>query len=60
MRTIKEQIEVDLFVDPRPLTLEEQKIISDYISKDRQEQNSTKKRSKSTIKKNYVQSTLRN
>ena len=35
MRLIKEPKDVDLYVDPRPLTKEEQKRISDFIKSDK-------------------------
>ena len=35
MGIIKEPLEVDFFVDPTPLTKEEKKIISDFISADK-------------------------
>jgi len=36
MGLIKEPIEIDFFVDPRPLTVLEQRMISDYIRRERQ------------------------
>ena len=36
MGLIKEPFDVDFFVDPRPLTKEEQKKISDFIKADKQ------------------------
>lgn len=36
MGLIKEPIEIDFFVDPRPLTVLEQKTISDYIRREQQ------------------------
>jgi hypothetical protein len=35
MGLIKEPIEVDFYVDPRPLTKEEEKRISDFIKADK-------------------------
>jgi hypothetical protein len=34
MGLIREPLDVDFYVDPRPLTKEEQKMISDYIKVD--------------------------
>jgi hypothetical protein len=36
MALIKEPIDVDFFVDPTPLTKEDQQLISDYIKTDKQ------------------------
>ena len=36
MGLIKEPLNVDFYVDPRPLTKEEQKMISDFIKADKQ------------------------
>ena len=36
MGLIREPRDVDFFVDPKPLTDEERKMISDYIKKDKQ------------------------
>jgi len=36
MGLIREPKDVDFFVDPKPLTDEERKMISDYIKKDKQ------------------------
>ncbi len=35
MGLIKEPLEVDFYVDPRPMTKEDEKIISDYIKADK-------------------------
>jgi hypothetical protein len=35
MGLIREPLEVDFFVDPRPLTEKEKKMISDYIKADK-------------------------
>ena len=35
MGLIKESLEVDFYVDPRPLTKEEEKAISDFIKADK-------------------------
>jgi hypothetical protein len=35
MGLIKEPLDVDFYVDPRPLTKNEQKMISDYIKADK-------------------------
>ena len=36
MGLIREPLDVDFYVDPKPLTKEEQKMISDYIKADKQ------------------------
>ena len=36
MGLIKESKDVDFYVDPRPLTVKEQKMISDFIKADKQ------------------------
>ena len=53
MGLIKEPRNVDFFVDPKPLTDEEQKMISDYIKKDKRKT----KQKKSTEKKEQIQNT---
>ena len=45
MGLIKEPIEIDFFVDPRPLTVLEQRMISDYISRERQIKKMSNKKS---------------
>jgi len=47
MEPIREPNDVDFYVDPRPLTKVEEKMISDYIVADKQ-----KKGNKAEIKKN--------
>ena len=46
MGQIREPLEVDFFVDPRPLTVKEKKMISDYIRADKE-----KRKSKNHTKK---------
>lgn len=36
MGLIKEPIDIDFFVDPRPLTVSENRMISEFIKRDRQ------------------------
>jgi hypothetical protein len=43
MGLIKEPIEVDFYVDPRPLTKEEEKRISDFIKADKKKNKRKKK-----------------
>ncbi|MDO9255928.1 MAG: hypothetical protein Q7U54_10485 [Bacteroidales bacterium] len=43
MGLIKEPIEVDFFVDPRPLTADEQLKISEFIKTDKQKRKMIKK-----------------
>ncbi|MCF8366686.1 MAG: hypothetical protein K9H16_12935 [Bacteroidales bacterium] len=42
MALIREPLDVDFFVDPKPLTKEERKLISDYIKVDKQKRRSLK------------------
>jgi hypothetical protein len=50
MGLIKEPKDVDFYVDPRPLTKEEQKMVSDFIKSDKK----SKKHRKATKKNTYV------
>jgi hypothetical protein len=45
MGLIREPLEVDFFVDPRPLTEKEKKMISDFIKADKEKSKSKSKRS---------------
>jgi len=47
MGLIREPLEVDFFVDPRPLTVKEKKMIRDFIRADKEKRKS-KKQSKKT------------
>jgi hypothetical protein len=42
MGLIKEPLDVDFFVDPKPLTKAERKLISDYIKADKEKRNRIK------------------
>lgn len=42
MGLIKEPLDVDFFVDPKPLTTVERKLISDYIKADKEKRSKTK------------------
>ncbi|MBZ0242183.1 MAG: hypothetical protein K8F24_03115 [Bacteroidales bacterium] len=42
MGLIREPLDVDFFVDPRPLTKKEQKMISDFIKADKEKRKSKK------------------
>lgn len=42
MGLIREPLEVDLFVDPTPLTEKEKKMISDFITTDKEKRKLTK------------------
>lgn len=42
MGLIREPLDVDFFVDPRPLTETEKKMISDYIRADKEKRKSKK------------------
>jgi hypothetical protein len=46
---MQEPTDVDFYVDPRPLTVEEQKIISDYIKADKKK---IKRKKKTKIRTN--------
>ena len=54
MGLIREPLEVDFFVDPRPLTEKEKKMISDYIKSDKEKRKSKKHVIKGTHKKQTV------
>jgi hypothetical protein len=43
MGLIKEPKDIDFYVDPRPLTAKEQKMISDYIKADKKKSKSRKR-----------------
>ena len=50
MGLIKEPLDIDFFVDPKPLTKNEIKLISDYIKADKEKRNTLKvAKKKSTI-----------
>jgi hypothetical protein len=54
MGLIREPLDVDFFVDPKPLTEKEKKMISEFIKIDKE-----KKRSKKSTKKGtYTQHTI--
>jgi hypothetical protein len=54
MGLIREPLDIDFFVDPRPLTEKEKKMISDFIKTDKK-----KKKGKKTLKKGtYTQQTV--
>ena len=46
MGLIREPKDVDFYVDPRPLTKEEQKMISDYIKADKKKRKGLKTKKK--------------
>jgi hypothetical protein len=48
MGLVREPMDVDFFVDPRPLTKEEEKMISDYIKSDKQKRKQLKTSKKGT------------
>jgi hypothetical protein len=54
MGIIREPLDVDFYVDPKPLTKEEQKMISDYIKADKIK----RKLIKASKKVSYTQRTL--
>jgi hypothetical protein len=55
MGLIREPLEVDFFVDPKPLTKEEEKMISDYIKADKEKR---KTHLVSGKKSKYIQHTV--
>jgi hypothetical protein len=48
MGLIREPLDVDFYVDPKPLTKEDQKMISDYIKADKQRRKTLKTSKKGT------------
>lgn len=54
MGLIREPLDVDFFVDPRPLTKKEQKMISDFIKADKEKRRSIKSSKKSTYTQHRV------
>lgn len=50
MGLIKEPIDVDFVVDPRPLTKEEEKAISDFIRTDKEKRKQKESRNKGITK----------
>lgn len=54
MGLIRESLEVDFFVDPRPLTEKEKKMISDYIKADKEKRKSKSRTIKGTYTKHAV------
>jgi hypothetical protein len=51
MGLIREPLDVDFVVDPRPLTEKEKKMISDFIKTDKEKKKSKKTTKKSTFAK---------
>ena len=51
MGMIKEPLSVDFYVDPKPLTTKDQKMISDFIKADKAKRNTGGKANKSTYTK---------
>ena len=49
MGLIREPIDVDFFVDPRPLTKEEETVISNFIKADKEKRESKEKRKKKSL-----------
>jgi len=48
MGLIREPLDVDFYVDPRPLTKEDKKMISDFIKADKQKRKTLKTKKKGT------------
>lgn len=57
MGLIKEPLDVDFVVDPRPLTKNEQLAISEFIKADKEKRASLKKRPKRTKNKKRAKET---
>jgi len=57
MGLIKEPLDVDFVVDPRPLTKKEQLAISEFIKADKEKRTSLKKRTRKTKAKNKTKAT---
>jgi hypothetical protein len=55
MALIKEPLEVDFIVDPRPLTKAEEKAISDFIRADKEKRKLKEIRRKASIKQKEKQ-----
>ena len=53
MGLVKEPLDVDFFVDPRPLTDKEKKMISDFIKADKEK----RKKKRASRKSTYAQHT---
>jgi hypothetical protein len=49
MELIREPLDIDFFVDPKPLTVKEKKMISDFIIADKE-----KRKNKKTFKKGKI------
>lgn len=54
MRLSREPLDVDFFVDPKPLTEKEKKLISDYIKADKEKRKSEKPSKKGIGTQNTV------
>ena len=57
MGLIKEPLDVDFVVDPRPLTKKEQLAISEFIKADKEKRALLEKRTKKTKAKNRTKAT---
>lgn len=54
MGLIREPLDVDFFVDPKPLTVKEKKMISDFIKADKEKRKSKKALKKGTYTQHAV------
>ena len=54
MGLIREPLDVDFFVDPRPLTDKEKKMISDFIKADKEKRKNKKTSKKGTYTQHAV------
>jgi hypothetical protein len=49
MELIKEPLDVDFYIDPRPMTKEDEKAISDYIKADKLKRSNEQRRSTKSL-----------
>ena len=54
MGLIREPLDVDFYVDPKPLTKKEKKMISDFIKADKEKRRSRKSSQKGTYTQHAV------
>jgi hypothetical protein len=54
MGLVREPLEVDFFFDPKPLTIDDQKLISDFIKTDKAKRKRKKKSKKGTYSQQRV------
>ncbi len=54
MGLIREPLDIDFFVDPKPLTENEKKMIKDFIKEDKEKRKLTKPSNKRAIRKHLA------